>query len=271
MFESIPPLHILLTKGPFVFALDFGRYLVAASITFAIVWLMRQTSLRSRKIQKREASAADIRRELLQSLQSALVYTVGAAFLVWGKQNGGFYDFFQKSFGWTRDLILVASIIAAHDTYFYWVHRAMHHPVLFKHFHHAHHRSVTPSPWAAYSFAVPEAFVMFLFVPLWQFFVPTPGWVFFVWINFQIIRNAMGHAGVELMPRWWLSTPLTSWINTTTHHDLHHNGGFNKNYGLYFTWWDRVMGTEHRDYHARFAKIVARPEPVNTGDVAPAA
>ena len=103
---------------------------------------------------------------------------------------------------------------------------------------------------------------MFMFVPIWQFFVPTPGWVMFTWLNFQIIRNAMGHSGFELHPRWWLSTPLTSWINTTTHHDLHHNGGFNTNYGLYFTWWDKWMGTEHPKYHAKFAEVTGRGDAV---------
>jgi sterol desaturase/sphingolipid hydroxylase (fatty acid hydroxylase superfamily) len=70
----------------------------------------------------------------------------------------------------------------------------------------------------------------------------------FAWMGVQILRNAMGHAGVELMPRWWLSSRLTRWISTTTHHNLHHAGSFNHNYGFYFTWWDRLMGTEHPDY-----------------------
>jgi Delta7-sterol 5-desaturase len=55
-----------------------------------------------------------------------------------------------------------------------------------------------------------------------------------------------------------LSTPLTRWINTTTHHDLHHSGGFNHNYGLYFTWWDKWMGTEHPHYAERFHTVVSR-------------
>jgi lathosterol oxidase len=80
----------------------------------------------------------------------------------------------------------------------------------------------------------------------------------FAWLNFQIIRNAMGHAGFEFFPRWWLSTPLTRWINTTVHHDLHHNGGFNTNYGLYFTWWDKWMGTEHPRYRDEFDEVVSR-------------
>jgi len=263
MLDAIPPLHILLTKGPFVFAFDFGRYLIAAAAVAAIVWGLRRTSLGTRKIQAREATAADQRREFAQSVQTVGVYTLVSAFIIWGVDTGVLHRF-EGSYGWAGDLALLAAIIVAHDAYFYWVHRAMHHHKLFKIFHRAHHRSITPTPWAAYSFAIPEAFVMIAFVPIWLFFVATPGWVMLTWILFQIVRNAMGHAGFELHPRWWLSTPLTRWINTTTHHDLHHSGGFNRNYGLYFTWWDRMMGTEHPHYAERFHAVVARPVETDT-------
>lgn len=258
MIASIPPLAILLEKGPAMFAFDFGRYLVAASVTSAIVWGLRRSSIAARKIQAREASAADKRREFLQSLQTVGVYLFVALFIVWGVDAGVLHRF-EGSYGFWGDAALLAAIVIAHDAYFYWVHRAMHHPKLFRYFHRAHHRSITPTPWAAYSFAIPEAFVMILFVPIWLFFVATPVWVMFLWINFQIIRNAMGHAGFELHPRWWLSTPATRWINTTTHHDLHHSGGFNTNYGLYFTWWDKWMRTEHPRYAERFHEVVSRP------------
>lgn len=256
MFESIPPLHILLTKGPYIFAFEFGRYVIAACVVAAIAALMMRTRWRSRKIQSRSATGADIRREMLLSLQTSLVYLTVTLFIVWGEQVGLFREI-PGTLGLGRDLLVLAGIIIAHDAYFYWAHRIMHHQRLFKLFHRAHHRSITPTAFAAYSFAIPEAFVMVMFAPLWLVFVTTPAWVMFAWMAFQIIRNAMGHAGVELMPRWWLATPLTRWINTTTHHDLHHNGGFNRNYGLYFTWWDKLMGTEHPDYHARFAAVVA--------------
>lgn len=262
MPTGIPPLDILLAEGHHIFAFDFGRYLIAASVTFSLVWLLRRTVLKARKIQLREASYADMRREFVQSLQSVFVYVMGAGFLIWGREVGLFHDVFGVSLGLSADLLVLAGIIIAHDAYFYWAHRFMHHPRLFKHFHRAHHRSITPTPWAAYSFAMPEAAVMFLFVPLWQFFVPTPGWVLFTWLNFQIIRNAMGHAGFEFFPRWWLDSPLTRWINTTVHHDLHHNGGFNTNYGLYFTWWDRWMGTEHPRYHEKFGEVTGRTQPI---------
>ena len=41
-----------------------------------------------------------------------------------------------------------------------------------------------------------------------------------------------------------------------THHELHHEKG-GGNFGLYFTWWDRLMGTEHVEYHARFGQVTA--------------
>jgi len=262
MDTGIRPIDILLERGHYILAIDGARYLIAASLTFALVCVLRRTLLGGRKIQKREATTADMKREVAQSAQSVFIYMIGACFLVWGREEGIFYDVFGNSYGFGADLLTLAGIIIAHDAYFYWAHRLMHHPRMFRHFHRAHHRSITPTPWAAYSFAMPEAAVMFLFVPLWLFFVPTPGWVMVVWLNFQIIRNAMGHAGFEFFPSWWLNSPLTRWVNTTVHHDLHHNGGFNSNFGLYFTWWDKWMGTEHPKYHEKFLEVTGRTQPL---------
>jgi sterol desaturase/sphingolipid hydroxylase (fatty acid hydroxylase superfamily) len=267
MIQDFPPLAMLIEKGPAMFGVDFGRYFVVAAVTGAVVWGLRRTRLATRKIQAREATTADMRRELFQSMRSIGVYIVLGLFFLWAFGSAGLYQF-EGSHGIFIDLALLVATILAHDTYFYWAHRTMHHPKLFKFFHRAHHRSVTPTSWAIYSFAIPESVVMFAFVPLWLIIVPAPMWVMFTWANFQLVRNAMGHAGFELHPRWWLSSPLTRWINTTTHHDLHHSGGFNKNYGLYFTWWDKWMGTEHPRYAERFAEVVADR---NVAPVAPPA
>ncbi|HEX8058292.1 MAG TPA: sterol desaturase family protein [Novosphingobium sp.] len=252
---AFPPLTILLDKGASIYAFDFGRYFVAAVLISAVIWAMRRSRYAGRRIQTREAGSADRRREFLNSLRTIAVYTFVSCFIVWGVQLGILHRF-QGSYGIAGDLLLLVALILAHDTYFYWVHRAMHHPRLFRLFHRTHHRSITPTPWAAYSFAVPEAVVMIAFVPIWLVVVPTPVSVTLTWMIFQILRNAMGHAGFELHPRWWLASPLTRWITTTTHHDLHHSGGFNSNYGLYFTWWDKWMGTEHPRYAETFLRTV---------------
>jgi sterol desaturase/sphingolipid hydroxylase (fatty acid hydroxylase superfamily) len=65
------------------------------------------------------------------------------------------------------------------------------------------------------------------------------------------VRNVLGHAGFELMPAGFARCRWLGWLTTATHHDLHHET-FRWNYGLYFTWWDRLMGTEHPGYLERF-------------------
>jgi Delta7-sterol 5-desaturase len=66
------------------------------------------------------------------------------------------------------------------------------------------------------------------------------------------------HAGFADHWFWGLFT-------TATHHDLHHSGGFGSNYGLYFTWWDRMMGTEHPRYREITARPFKSPEIVGVG------
>jgi Delta7-sterol 5-desaturase len=146
--------------------------------------------------------------------------------------------------------------ILIHDTYFYWTHRAMHHPRLFRAFHRVHHLSTTPSPWAAYAFSPLEAIVeaMVIFVVL--LVVPMQRGALFAFLAYMIVMNAIGHLGIELYPRWFARSRWTRWLTTSTHHNLHHRD-FRGNYGLYFTWWDRLLGTQHPDYHATFERVTA--------------
>ena len=263
MIESTNPIIIFREIFVHAFMADFTRYLIAASVTALIVFLLMQTRLRTRKIQKRKASSSDVMREFLQSVRSCIVYVGVSVAIIWGINMEYMYPI-GPSNGLANDLMMLAAMIVLHDAYFYWTHRALHHPLLYKRFHLAHHRSVTPTPFAAYSFSVGEAAIAAMFVIILQLAIGVPGTVLLPFLLFQITRNAMGHAGFELMPRWWLSTRLTRWINTTTHHDLHHGGGFNHNYGLYFTWWDKWAGTEHPQYREKFASVVAKPSQKET-------
>lgn len=258
MNQLTDPITFTIQHGINSVIFDFSRYAIASCGVAAIVWLLMRTRLSYRKIQARSASAADIRREVLQSIRSCFVYVGATVIVTWGMRLG-ILKMAGRSNGLASDLAMLAAIIVAHDAYFYWVHRAMHTPLMYKRFHLTHHRSITPTPFAAYSFSVGEAALMALFVVMWQFFVATPGIVLLIFLGFQILRNAMGHSGFEFHPRWWLSTPLTSWINTTTHHDLHHAGSFTHNYGLYFTFWDRLMGTEHPKYAETFTRVTTPP------------
>jgi len=53
------------------------------------------------------------------------------------------------------------------------------------------------------------------------------------------------------VPAGFARSRWLGWLTTATHHDLHH-ATFRWNYRLYFTWWDRLMRTEHPQYLEHF-------------------
>jgi sterol desaturase/sphingolipid hydroxylase (fatty acid hydroxylase superfamily) len=257
------PSHLSLSDAfwhvlPNVFAFDGGRYLAGVTLMMTILWIAHRVGLQARIIQNRRAGRADYRREILTSARSVAIYALVATPSVWLQSNG--YLVGDRS-GHASPLTVaffVVLLLVAHDAYFYWTHRAMHDPRLFKRWHRTHHRSVTPTPFAAYAFDWREAVVQALFVTLWICLVPTPFIAMFIFLGIMIVRNVMGHSGTELHPRGMADHWFWGLFNTTVHHDLHHSGGFNYNFGLYFTWWDRLMGTEHPRYREVFRDVTTR-------------
>jgi sterol desaturase/sphingolipid hydroxylase (fatty acid hydroxylase superfamily) len=149
-------------------------------------------------------------------------------------------------------------LLVVQDTYFYWTHRAMHHPWLFQGVHLAHHRSREPSPFAAYAFSPVEALVHAAYVPLLLLVVPVHELAIFAFLAVMIARNVLGHLGIELFPRWFARSRWSRWSTTTTHHALHHRHA-GANFGLYFTFWDRLMRTTDPTYEAAFEEVASRP------------
>jgi Delta7-sterol 5-desaturase len=248
----------LVSAFPHILALEAGRYLVTAGLASLIIWAFWRAWFHARKIQARNACAADYRREVTASLRTALIFSL-AGFGMHIAAKGGWLtiygDFLVR--GPAYFALTLAAMVIAHDAYFYWTHRVMHHPRLFRTFHWTHHKSKTPTPWTAYAFDAPEAVVTVAFVPLWAAIVPMHDLALYAFVTWQIVRNVMGHAGVELSAASGRPSRLFGWLNTTTHHDLHHQHG-RSNYGLYFTWWDRLMATENPEYQGRVAQIVQR-------------
>jgi sterol desaturase/sphingolipid hydroxylase (fatty acid hydroxylase superfamily) len=243
---------------PHIVTLEVGRYLITAALASVIIWAFWRAHYATRKIQARVASAKDYRREVLTSLRSALIFSM-TGFGMYLAHKAGRLTIYED-FSVRGPLYFAATLvlmILAQDAYFYWTHRMMHHPRLFRTFHWTHHKSKTPTPWAAYAFDAPEAAIQVAFVPLWAAFVPMHDLAIFTFVTWQIVRNVVGHAGVEMFPVSGKPSRLFGWFNTTTHHDLHHQDG-RSNYGLYFSWWDRWMGTEHPEYQARVAEVAER-------------
>lgn len=243
-------------RAPISIKIEATRYLIGSLGVFLLIWVVLHKPLASRKIRKPTPRSAQIRRELFYSASSVVIFMFMGVFVFEGAA-GGIFKFYSKvsDHGWPYLVFSIALLALFHDAYFYWTHRIMHHPKLFRHFHAVHHRSVNPTPFTAYSFNPGEAAVNFMVIPLYAAIVPVHGVATLIYMWLMIVRNALGHCGYELMPRGWTRNPWLNWSTTITHHDMHHEK-MTGNYGLYFTWWDKWMGTEHADYHQRFDKAV---------------
>lgn len=240
--------------------IELVRYLAGAGLVVLLLAALG-TRISARRIQQRRAAHADVLREMRQSAWTIVVFgfvdLLTVALIMAGViiTNDGPADLGRTA--WQ-----IVALIVLHDAWFYWMHRLLHRPKLFRWTHMAHHLSRTPTPWAAYSFASAEAVTEALVIPAMFLILsrvsPVEPWAAFLFLGHQIARNALGHSGHELAWSGFTRSRWTGWLTTTTHHDLHHSEG-RYNYGLYFTWWDRWLGTEHPRYHDRFEAVVTRP------------
>lgn len=247
---------------------DVARYTVFATLFWLLLWVVLNRPLAGRRIRRSRPGGRQMRTEFLYSARSTAIFatiSLGPAIALKAGWMDG--DAIAASWGPAWFIASLVLMILAHDAYFYWVHRLAHRKGLFPWVHRRHHLSNNPSPFTAYSFDAAEAVLMGSFVPLWVLLVPTEWIVVDLFVLHQIVRNTLLHCGIEVMPARRDGRPLFDWMTTTTHHDLHH-GRMGWNFGLYFTWWDRWMGTENPQYHARFAAAVRRD--LRTPDAVPA-
>ena len=239
---------------------DVARYVTFAVGVWFTLWVLLAAPLASRKIRGERPPARQLLMEFACSIRSIMIFsTVGL--LTFSLFRAGLMPgpYIARELGPVWFWSSLVLMIIGHDAWFYWTHRLIHDRRLFRAFHRRHHRSHNPSPFTAYSFDLGEAAINALFVPLWMMIVPTQWPVAGLFMLHQIVRNTLGHSGYELFPASRDGRPLLPWLTTVTHHDLHHaQAGYN--YGLYFTWWDRLMGTEHPDYLAKFAAVTARKQ-----------
>jgi Delta7-sterol 5-desaturase len=70
------------------------------------------------------------------------------------------------------------------------------------------------------------------------------------------LDNIKSHLGYEFFPSWW-NQSIGKLMTSSTHHNMHHSK-FNGNYGVHFRIWDKLLGTEFKDYEKTFDEIQAR-------------
>ena len=216
-----------------------GLYLIVGKI---VVWY-NKTQLKHRRIQEKECPNEQIQRDVRQSLKSLINISCMLALGLSLRKMGFSVPVFELS--WLSMGIGAVASLLLFDTWFYWAHRAIHHPRLYKKIHRWHHRAITPTVWSNNS----DTFLDNLFCQSYWFFaplvLPVPTAILIAHKIYDQITGILGHAGYEYAPGAFSAKP--SPMIGTTFHDLHHSK-FHYNFATHFSHWDRLMGTLHPEY-----------------------
>lgn len=150
---------------------------------------------------------------------------------------------------WPWLAVLTLLVPAIHEMHFFWIHRLIHTPLLYKYIHSVHHNSINPSPWSSLSMHPVEHLLYFGEI-VWHLIIPSNPIVMLFNLHAVGFGALNGHIGFEK-----LETANESGLDSHAYaHHLHHKH-FEVNYGAdglvpldkwFGTWHDGTKESEAR-------------------------
>ena len=246
----------------FTFTLIFfiiitGRYFLIAGLFYFIFYVWFPKKWTERKINKKEYKAGQLKKEIKWSMITALLFSVTGTITVilWQK---GYTKVYTETdlYGWWYLPVSLIIFMLLHETYYYWLHRWMHQPAIFKRVHKVHHDSNIASPFTAFSFHPVEGLLQAISLPIMLMVLPMHYYVIIIQLTIMTFSSVINHLDIEIYPKgshnFW-----GKWVIGATHHSLHHKQ-FKYNYGLYFTFWDKIKKTESPAFKKLFEKLTVK-------------
>ena len=238
-----------------------GCYAILISIYFALGWYISRDikTTRLAKIQEGKSLSPDlVKRDIKQSTKSLFLIAFFVGTAIWLNQQGfTLVTAWEPSF-FSFVLWLLVSMFL-YDTWFYWVHRLIHTRWLYKRVHLWHHRSKVPVIWSNNSDTLLDGVLTQSYWIVAALILPMPtALLILVHKIYDQITGMLGHAGYEY--GGMLTLPPSPFA-AVTFHDQHHEY-FNCNYATQFLFWDKLMGTLHRDYSEVTARNLRSDKPL---------
>ncbi len=225
------------------FIIITARYFLVAGIFYCIFYSWFASKWEDRKINKKNYKPGQFKKEISYSLISSLLFAIAGAITVILWQRGYTRVYTKISlYGWYYLPVSLFIYMLLQETYYYWTHRWMHKPAVFKLVHKIHHDSHIASPFTAFSFHPLEGLLQAIFLPLLLLAIPIHYVVLIFLLVIMTFSSVINHLDIEIYPK----NPnhiLNKWVIGATHHSLHHKF-YKYNFGLYFTFWDRIKKTE---------------------------
>lgn len=186
------------------------------------------------------------------------VWTAYEVLIFWAMANG-----YAPVLTWGENPVLFVALFALTPVWisfhFYWVHRALHWPPLYRLAHSLHHRNVNVGPWSGLSMH-PVEHVLFFSSALIHFIVPASPVHILFHMQHQGLTAATSHTGFEGL----LVKDRNRLALGTFHHQMHHRY-FECNYGNLEVPWDKWFGSFHDGTQDAHARMKARRKRIANG------
>jgi ring-1,2-phenylacetyl-CoA epoxidase subunit PaaE len=236
--------------------------LLVMGVVYLLVWVLLGKFSKNRKIQlSKRAGWTQIKDEVIASAVSLLG---GVAFqlILFSMRDAGNLKLYENAgkYGVLYEVFVVAFMIFVTDAWFYWLHRFMHRPSVYKYVHALHHKSLDVNPFTSNSFHLIEALALTLWILPFLYFIPVSPVALGIVQALGTFNNLKSHLGYEFFPNFFTIPPFNMLVNATNH-SLHHTQ-YNGNYGLFFRFWDILCGTELNDTTPLFKEIHERKNSV---------
>ena len=191
--------------------------------------------------------------QTLRSLPTMAILTMpwflaevrGYSFIYDSVSEPGFHSYLIDWLGPWYNYIQFPMFLLFTDFCIYWIHRALHHPILYKRFHKPHHKWIMPTPYASHAFHPLDGYSQSVPYHVFPFLFPLQKFSYILLFTFIQIWTVMIHDG-----EYVANSPV---INGAACHTLHHLY-FNYNYGQFTTLWDRLGGSYRKPNDELFNK-----------------
>ena len=240
-----------------MFLVIIGRYILIAGLFHLWFYILKKDKWINRSLSKKKIDKKQFNTEIRWSVITSLIFAVAGSFtaLLWQKGYTRLYINTDNYALWYLPLSLLISMFV-HETYYYWLHRWMHQPKVFKLLHKVHHDSNTTSAWTAFSFHPLEGLLQAIILPITIIIIPMHVYVLLFQLTIMTFSSVINHLEIETYPTNFHKHFIGKWIIGATHHSLHHKQ-FKYNFGLYFTFWDKWKKTESPKFISLFEEKTA--------------
>ena len=177
-----------------------------------------------------------IRSEITESLISVPFLSVLhlPIFLLEIRGYSKLYDPATDSPGLWYEVLQIPFFVLFVEGTYYFVHRALHSRLLYRHMHKQHHKFVVATPFAGFAFHPVDGFLQGSPYTAFVFLFPLNKWVFAAFYSFINAWTTLIHDGEYNVG--------SKFLQGSAAHTVHHQR-LVRNFGHLFTIMDRLMGT----------------------------